>query len=346
MEDVLRDYYMCVHGFDPITDRLVIHGRGNFSARLSYRYEVGFPLASDPALLKAGVTIWAQVDFSANSPYVVKNRIIFRRGIHEASVDCVHTAIWSGSLEDFGNADTINPIELAESTESARYGDERVSNIPRPIYIAPWEHFAALKSFVAGLAELGITNALNMSYLSEENNPQTLPFGFNALFQHQVVRAMRQVARIEMDDIISEVLVNLANSVPPDWFISRLPLLDRMYFRNSAPELANPTSISMNDMDDLCLGSLSQEMRRFLFADVQRFNAIILETNSRELKQLALQWDELPEPITTLLAYDEDPEVRRAAALFPWIGLNTLDVLAHDANSQVRQIATAREMLC
>ncbi len=128
-----------------------------------------YPLLQDPDLHAAGVEIGARVIFhELDCP---KLRIIFRRGTKEAEVACVHVAIYAGSLDDLPP-----PVDLAKSTER------------RPISLAPEEHFFALNSYVAGIAELGIA-----TMFAAAREAANLPVGFNSLMQEQFLQALFQL---------------------------------------------------------------------------------------------------------------------------------------------------------
>ncbi len=143
--------------------------------------EQWYPLANDPGLHAAGVEIGARVTFQGDKP--PKMRIVFRAGGKEASVECVHVAVYAGSLE------SLPPeAELARSSE--RY----------PIQLAPEEHFFALNSYVAGIAEVG----LGAMFAAAREAGGDFPVGFNALMQHQVIEVLCPLVPIALIDILSK----------------------------------------------------------------------------------------------------------------------------------------------
>jgi len=97
---------------------------------------------------------------------------VFRAGDKEACVECVHVAVYAGPLE------SLPPdAELARSSES------------HPIKLAPEEHFFALNSYVAGIAEAGLGGMFALA--REAGN---LSVGFNALMQRQVLTVLSRIA--------------------------------------------------------------------------------------------------------------------------------------------------------
>ena len=134
------------------------------------QWEQWYPLVNDPGLHVAGVEIGARVTPQPDKPSQL--RIVFRAGKAEASVECVHVAVYAGPLE------SLPPdAELARSSEQ------------HPVTLAPEEHFFALNSYVAGIAEVGLGVMFAMA--REAGN---LPVGFNALMQQQVLKALARVA--------------------------------------------------------------------------------------------------------------------------------------------------------
>ena len=143
----------------------------------------------------------------------VSNRIVFKnkKCDSEGSVNCVHTAIASISPEQLERGS----FEFAESTEGKK------------IALSPIEHFRALSSYVAGMFENGIKNAVKLTYFG--CSPDELPFGFNSSMQFQVFRALRRVAPEETEELVKNLLYDLAESVNPEWLNERYELLDEMY---------------------------------------------------------------------------------------------------------------------
>lgn len=208
-----RAYYIEVHGFDPVEDRVWIDKKHD-----EYCYQQEFPLRNDPLLHAVGVTIIARVEVHAGK---CRNRMVFRRDKKKAIVPCIHTAVCTlHASEAFHALSTNNVpgvIEWARTTER------------KAVHLSPEEHFASLKSYVQGIAELGIMNMMTASYESEEVNPTTLPFGFNSAMQRQVIRALRRLVPKVMRGLLQDFLVELFDNVPREWLMPRLELLNRIY---------------------------------------------------------------------------------------------------------------------
>ncbi|MHA1733379.1 MAG: hypothetical protein ACTSU5_15640, partial [Promethearchaeota archaeon] len=143
-EEVDMAYYREVWGFDPARVRRAAPEGSD----LAYSLEDGFPLDApgDELLDRLGVTLWArvEVDFLGR----VHNRLVLRGGGREAVVGCVHLAVYEAPLGELAGLGGGGLADLARSTEG------------RPVDLPPLEHFAALRSFAAGLAELGVLNLL------------------------------------------------------------------------------------------------------------------------------------------------------------------------------------------
>src|SRR5271157_242965 len=135
-----RAYYVGVFGFDPDTDRIAMpldldHDtvfnppHGLFQP---FYYQAVFPLASDPPLAALGVTISARVEL--NSSGFIHNQILFTRDGEVSAAECIHTIVHPGNEGQDAHEDKVG----------------------RDVGLPPWGHFAALKMFVGGLAELGV----------------------------------------------------------------------------------------------------------------------------------------------------------------------------------------------
>ncbi|GAB4325080.1 MAG: hypothetical protein Kow0069_31020 [Promethearchaeota archaeon] len=266
-----REYYMRCFGFDPIEDKHASSGR--------FYYEETHELQNDPELHALGVTITARVEFDEDDYFTgpqPHNSVVFRRPDgREAEVDCIHTAVYSvglGELEKILEDDDSENrlLEMAFSTEM------------RPVDLPPEEHFVALKSFVAGVASMGLSNLLGASYHSEEVNPETLPIGFNDALQRQVCRCLREVAPEAFVPVVRKVLLAAASSSTPRWFLRRLELFDRMYFGRIG--FRNwPISLSPEILKALFEDGAFEEFDRRLGGD-------------REFRLLAYEWAPGREP--------------------------------------------------
>ncbi len=209
LTDAERAYYRETWGFDPEVDRTHLPSG-------DYRYEAAFPLPQDPELANAGVMMVAQVTFTPRiTP--ASNRIVFRCDGREAAVTCVHTVVCKLSPQEFQQVQEEGLIARASAVRQ------------EPAQLPPEEHFVALKSYVAGVADLGIRNAFQATYMSEQWNPETLPVGFNIAMQTQVVRSLRQVAPRAAAALVRDLLFEIVEAVPSNWIRSRIQLLDSIY---------------------------------------------------------------------------------------------------------------------
>lgn len=133
-----RAYYSETWGFDPVADKKVSPRH----PKVLYYYEASIPLENDPELWSAGVTMHARVEVDANGKS--HNRIVFMRGEKSVTVACVHTAVHIAT-----------PREILELSEE-KLNELAVSAGGRQVILPPWEHCAALKSFAAGIAAVGL----------------------------------------------------------------------------------------------------------------------------------------------------------------------------------------------
>ncbi len=290
-----------------------------------FRYETDFTLEQDAFLNRAGVVICARSEMDA---YKIRNRIVFKRGDKESTVDCVHTAVCvfenATALPPEGEEDSI--LEQAESTE------DHQTHIPLPLA----EHFASLKSYVAGIAEIGLSNIITTSYHSEELNPMTLPFGFNAQMQAQILRALRELAPSETRALVRDHLVELVTSVPRDWFIDRLSMLDAIYgFGDTLfdePQAFEVVDEVLHDPTFRVMAARSSQ------AHPKILDMMIQEKNSGndELKQVVADNPRTNAGTLAELAQSEDHRVRNRVAVNPNLDAGTMKQLAQDLQFDVR----------
>ncbi len=299
-EDVLwgtREYYKHYHGFDPETDKIQDPRGGSL-------YETWFLLENDPSLHALGVVIGARVNITPR----VQNRIVFKRDRKEAEVTCIHAAITSITTEEIMNLDleaddTIR--EFARTTEN------------EPVKLSPEEHFAALKSYVQGIAEMGIGNVTMASYASETINPQTLPFGFNSAMQTQIFRCLNTVAPSAFKSILRDLLLDISGSVPEDWFIGRLELLNHIY------AAGNIDNVLFGDFETFQIFNENlHSNRNFLMRAANCLNAhpevyrFIMTEGTQELKHALLsnitEWNkkDIQKLILELSLHDNDSGIR------------------------------------
>lgn len=273
-----QDYYKEVFGFDPEHARIKTKGGG-------FKYEQFFPLKADIELDREGITIGARVEFKLVEPdknkgipalteRPVKNRIVFRKGKVETQVTCVHTAIF-----------TLDATEALVASDEQLVDLASCSNVENePIKLPPEEHFVSLRSYVEGIAILGIRNVIGASYYSEKINPETLPFGFNSAMQEQIIKALHQLAPSATKAIVREVLIELAQAVPEDWFDKRIFILDKIY-----------------------------NLREIVLTDPAVFEAVDQAAHSWNLRRLALLYPHTDHKILELLKSDPHYEQYRQA---------------------------------
>ncbi len=310
-----KEYYRDFHGFDPEDNLRVIEGPPRV-----FRYEADFPLEQDSFLNRAGVKISARSEMDA---YKIRNRIVFKRGEKESTVDCVHTAVCifenAAALPPEGAEDTI--LEQVKSTEDYQ------ARLPLA------EHFASLKSYVAGIAEIGLANIITTSYHSEALNPMTLPFGFNAQMQAQILRALREIAPGETRALIRDHLVELATSVPPAWFIARLSLLDAIYgFADTLfdePQAFEVIDEVLHDPTFRVMAARSSQAHPKILAS-------IAQDANDEHRQIVADNSRTRAETLAELARSEDHRVRNRVAVNPNLGPNTMKRLAQDPQFDVR----------
>jgi hypothetical protein len=145
-----------------------------------YRLETCFPLLHDPDLPKE---ICARTEVGLEGKNKLLNRIVFRecKGGKEGTVDCTHVAVYTAPVESAEEIATATPEELAVSSE----------NLPE-IKLPPLEHFGALQSYVAAIADMGIHKMFDAAR-AKSVEAASMPFGFNPAMQSQILRALTAV---------------------------------------------------------------------------------------------------------------------------------------------------------
>ncbi len=213
-----RDYYRTVWGFDPVDDCQTI-------SLLMQRYEACFDLPQDLPLQAARVVICARVDWKGE---VIHNRIVFRKGAKEAAVDCTHTIVYAGpasGVMTFASDADLTQNDLPELVKLARTG--------RLVLLPPWEHFAALKSYVAAIAQEGLLTMVRSANAraGEEGPNGTLevPFGFNPAMQGQIFKVLTKVIPSVTSAMQEDLARELLEDVPPAWIFERWEILDPIY---------------------------------------------------------------------------------------------------------------------
>lgn len=150
----------------------------------------------------------------------VKNKIaiVDRESGNEGTVNCVHTAIYSGIIEE---PDKMDLMELAKSSENKLIGLDQLD---------AEEHFLALRSYVAGIAEMGLKSTMLRSYFHEDFfNPDSEMLGFNDLMQSQIMSALEVVDPDLNTELRKDIVDGLTERVPPKWFEPRLDVLNKKF---------------------------------------------------------------------------------------------------------------------
>lgn len=352
-----RDYYLTIYGFDPVAGRIPLPGEQGF------KYETTFPLLNDPSLHQAGVTIGASVEVTPNNP--PRNRIIFMREEKQALVNCVHTAICelpAGEAMKF-------PDTILEVKNKSNLPLEQVMSIEkRPLILPPEEHFASLKSYVAGIAEMGLTNVLCAAYHSDAVNPTTLPFGFNNQMQNQIARALREIAPESTKILVQNVLVELARGVPLDWIKARVDLLNGMYdferavFTNPVAFEAVYAAAPNPALYHIAVHFQSTHPDIIYRAILERDEDILAEVSKQWILGNPHAYSFIPDPVACIrafiaahrltspgvlaeLASDPVMTVRKTVARHGNTPLPTLEGLARDEDASVRVAVESREDL-
>ncbi len=241
-----RDYYLINFGFDPAADRHYPFGSydneekadgesspDDADPREKYHHEAWFPLLQDPKLHAAGIKIGARVTVCAvwddeleeydEDKEQVHNEILFQCGTSTGRIECTHTIIFTGPLDD----------ALAVADDVMLQPDDEIEN--HVADLPPPEHFAALKSYVASIAELGVENILHTLWRGIEKDDEDdeddlgIPFGFNTAMQIQVFRALRKVSPSASIAILADWIVDIIDNAPSDWILVRRDLFEEIF---------------------------------------------------------------------------------------------------------------------
>ncbi len=201
-----RDYYRSIWGFDPVADCHILSSG-------SFWYEECFPLPEDLPLHAVGIKICARVDWEGED---VHNRILFRRiddkgRRRKRSVECTHTVVYTGPASD-----ALTFAEDFETFTNMTQADRaRLIQKEKLVTLPPWEHFAALKSYVAAVADMCVIALLRQSIIASTESADGLPFGFNAEMQEQVARALRAIAPRALILIYRDLTCEFLDTHPP-----------------------------------------------------------------------------------------------------------------------------------
>lgn len=269
-----REYYKSVWGFDPVDDRHIVEGR--------FQYWAEFQLPGDPRLTAAGVKIAAEVTFVARGD--ILNHIVFIKGKREARINCTHTVIYSGTVDD--------ALTLAQDGILNKFrtlGEQALFNRAGTAKLPPEEHFVALRSYVAAIAEAGIESLLGAGAppaWDGHDLGMSQPFGFNAAMRTQVVAALREVAPTTAESILRNVFAELVTTGGPEWFRSRLMLLDGLYFHYLMRNFVNNEFILK--------AGISAPFAQFILEDPAFFEMIFEAAPISPLIRCAVHWPDTP----------------------------------------------------
>ncbi len=210
-----RQYYRKMWGFDPVTDAKSLSPDG-------YAYSHSFPLTADPQLFNANVSLMARVQIRSGSTH---NEIIFERENKQVAIGCLHTIVFSASAQE--------ALAFADDLErDARSGklDESLVPIPKGLaLLSPLEHYVALQSYVAAIAEVGLGNILKEAMRLRNNDVFSLPFGFNDAMQVQFSKALAQIAPEALQAMIQDVFLEVLEDIPRDEINEWLPKIAETY---------------------------------------------------------------------------------------------------------------------
>ncbi len=320
---VERQYYRDVYGFDPVTDQIQSNRREKW-----YCYETWFPLTQDIELHSAGVRVGARVDVDSDGH--LQNRIVFQKDKIEARVECTHTIVLAGPAQD-----AISYV-LDKATTNARLTKEERNMIERAgslVDLPPWGHFAALKSYVAGIVEIGIKNMLRGSSISaiepslQEKTANVdgnlLPFGFNTVMQNQIIRALYEIAPASTMDLMANWFVELIESAPLKWLKKRRKTL---FSRLQSQEFI---TYLWNHMPPEWFAANLEKIRE-LFSD--DFFHLIHGLSASD-------WEVINPTLLQSLKNSLDEGNRIAVALSPNIPLTILEDLLDDPSPRVKRAA-------
>jgi len=312
-----RRYYQRVWGWDPIATKIPVALFGD------YKWEVWFPLTKDPSLFAANIMIGARV-YRRSWGTSMYSRIVFHRPnicVHscirdnmfspcsrgynspsskclekdcllymrdglsakEREVGCVHIAITQITPEQLPEtiAQTSNSLDL--NLEGSQTSENKQVNLE------PEEHFMALRSYVAGIADMGLEAMFTLRY---SDSALGLPFGFNALMQKQILDCLLELCPAAAKSIQQRVIGELLETAPVEWLQSRVNLLISTYhlmtetfddaFLQALPESAKakidiffPPKQSEEKTADLAFQNQLQETPHFEIYSLEHFSLIL-----------------------------------------------------------------------
>ncbi len=208
LSEAERAYYRATWGFDPVADKIKPPPPGSstlkvYSFTLRYSYEALIPLENDPELQEIDITVHARVDVDdqGNS----HNSIEFRRNGRTFPVFCVHAVFYSAPIQEVLSLSEEDLVTKVTTTEG------------QPALLPPWEHFAALKSYVAGIASVGFFELYRQSHSPEVPKESSFIFTMPA----QINEGLLEVAPDVLHPLMIEIFGSLLDQVPARWIIDR-----------------------------------------------------------------------------------------------------------------------------
>ncbi len=296
------------------------------------KYEEGYPLdgPGDEVLDADDITIWARVEVDPSGE--IHNRVVFRREaggeVLEGIVACVHLAIYSASLDELDMIAQRDPgfRNMIQSTEG------------HPVHLPPEEHFFALKSYVAGLANVGIFNLLSAGVQP----------GFNEHWHRQAWDAIIRVVGPATLDFLCQRYPSAGRRATET--ISEARRLDEL--SQDPHEEVRMAVASNHATPPAVLGRLARdrnpEIRKAVTANPHISFAlleILAQDPSAAVRAEVARSPAIPPGILERLAQDPSRSVRHAVAKNPHINAPTLRILATSQNPHARKIAASNPAL-
>ncbi len=214
-----RQFYKANFGFDPLADRITTFPPASLDEELDYasiplefRYNAIFPLMADELLYAAGLDIGARCDVFQDG--TIHNRIFFKRGELETAIRCVHTVLYA-PLEVADKQPLILGNDRFLASGNILTDERPIARIAIPASnITPQEHFIALKSYVAGIAEIGLATFLAAKRDENVGLGETWATLQYWHVTSQIVNALLQIAPDVYDPFIRQFLIPLIDALP------------------------------------------------------------------------------------------------------------------------------------
>ncbi len=282
-----RTYYREFFGFDPVTFVVQVN-----VANCKYRYEENFLLVNDDELLNAGISVSARVDVEHNG--FARNRIVFFRDNIESSIECIHTIISNIKTEDM-----------------AKLGKDVLETRGNVIALHPWCHFAALKSFVAGIVDIGI-HSLLIDFISSDSS-----YGIPSNLIYLILRALDKLVPNLTSDFRRKILMEILETASTKWLETRKNILDW---------LGSP-------LDIFAIWQYASE--GWLLSHLSRMRVLFSAENFLGSLRLCNDKAVLSHNILRVLSTDSDPNVRKIIAKNPFLSLHYKRQMFFDSDLEV-----------